>query len=371
MSQQPITFDASDDTSSGPSLEIQQVSINDAKTEVVVRGTGSGLFEGTLIVRVLDANSQPIVSQPVTMATDEVGGAGTWQATLNIANTSTKGTGTLQAFATSPRDGSIAAMSQQPISFNFDTQPEGNISINWTQWDSIITPDSSGGFTLRGRTEQAAIMPVRVYLTGVDTGPVAGTERTVMTDNNGNWEVTDMRVSAGTTGNYQVVATLQTTDGRVIATDVQDVVLAENPSTASQRVATPHYILRVPQQWHNIRMGSGQGFATYPPSNPPPGAAYSPYTMGISVSTQPLSGADSVQRTIDQIKQTAVGEVSQHDMVMSDGTEAVYLTYAGGTGKLIQTMIFTSDTRVVSVSGTGERVVIMQVIRATQRGSGT
>ena len=75
---------------------------------IAISGTGRALFENNVIIQVLDAQGSVLAVQPTTMTSEEVGGEGAWS--MEISVTAQAGaTLTIEAFADSPRDGSIVA----------------------------------------------------------------------------------------------------------------------------------------------------------------------------------------------------------------------------------------------------------------------
>jgi hypothetical protein len=90
-----------------------------AVSSFTVSGTGKGLFENNVVVEVLDAEGVQVFQQPITMQTEEVGGAGEW--TLDVVIPGGKSeliyAGqpiTIHAYSTSAADGSIIAEDSVP-----------------------------------------------------------------------------------------------------------------------------------------------------------------------------------------------------------------------------------------------------------------
>jgi hypothetical protein len=82
-----------------------------------VTGTAGAIFENSIVVEVRDASGNVIERQPVTFSTREVGGTGSWQASFAPANAQPGTTGSVYAYATSARDGSIIAEAQVAVTF--------------------------------------------------------------------------------------------------------------------------------------------------------------------------------------------------------------------------------------------------------------
>lgn len=91
----------------------------DLAQPVTITGTGQGLFEGALVVEVLDEGGNSVAFEPTILQGEDVGagGFGEWSVTLTIA--APAGTnGQIRAFATSPEDGRVMVESIVPVSFN-------------------------------------------------------------------------------------------------------------------------------------------------------------------------------------------------------------------------------------------------------------
>jgi hypothetical protein len=90
-----------------------------AASGFTVTGTGSGLFEGNVVVQVQDADGNVLYEQPTTMVSDEVGGAGEWSLEVTLDGSLDAGDpATLYAYSTSPADGSVIAEAEVPVVFS-------------------------------------------------------------------------------------------------------------------------------------------------------------------------------------------------------------------------------------------------------------
>jgi LysM repeat protein len=83
-----------------------------------VSGTGGGLFEGSLVVQAKNNAGQVLAQQPATLQGANVGagGQGTYSVQLTV-HVSQNTAGTIVAYATSPKDGSIVANASVPVTF--------------------------------------------------------------------------------------------------------------------------------------------------------------------------------------------------------------------------------------------------------------
>lgn len=96
----------------------------------LIEGVAQNLFEGNLVVQVLDASGNVLAEQPTTAAGAALGGAGGWSLNLSI-NTTAGTSGSVYAYATSPRDGSVVASSRVNVRFGpLDTcQPRTDLPV--------------------------------------------------------------------------------------------------------------------------------------------------------------------------------------------------------------------------------------------------
>jgi LysM repeat protein len=89
-----------------------------------VSGTGGGLFEGSLVVRAQTNAGQILAQQPTTLQGANVGagGTGTYSVQLTV-NVSANTAGKIVAFSTSPKDGSLVASANVPVTFTSSSSP--------------------------------------------------------------------------------------------------------------------------------------------------------------------------------------------------------------------------------------------------------
>lgn len=113
-----------------------------------VSGTGKGLFENNVVVEVLDAEGVQVFQQPVTMQSDEVGGAGEW--TLDVVIPGGKSeliyAGQpiiVHAYSTSAADGSIVAEDSVPAVLS-PQSAEQNVVFFLADKDTLLqNPDTT------------------------------------------------------------------------------------------------------------------------------------------------------------------------------------------------------------------------------------
>jgi heat shock protein HslJ len=80
---------------------------------LLVRGTGRGLFEGNVVVRITDAGGgEPLLQQPTTMKLDDIAAAGKWQIHVTLPQ-SLPDTLVLSAFSPSPKEGDASINSNE------------------------------------------------------------------------------------------------------------------------------------------------------------------------------------------------------------------------------------------------------------------
>jgi len=93
-------------------------SMLDLSKPIIVRGVGEGLFEGTVVVEALDEGSNVLAQVPTIIDSPEAGtgGKGPWEVELTVETT--PGTpGTIRAYSTSPKDGSVMAEANVAVQF--------------------------------------------------------------------------------------------------------------------------------------------------------------------------------------------------------------------------------------------------------------
>ena len=85
--------------------------IVDPTQPLLVSGTGRGLFEGNVVVRIEDVAGKQLVQMPTTMKRDDIAAEGAWQINI-ILPASLPGTIRLSAFSPSPKEGDPAITSR-------------------------------------------------------------------------------------------------------------------------------------------------------------------------------------------------------------------------------------------------------------------
>jgi heat shock protein HslJ len=99
----------------------------DPATPVSVSGTGKGLFESNVVVRIEDMEGRILVQIPTTMKRDHIAAAGTWQTRITIPRPAPAEI-RLIAFSPSPKEGD-AAITSQPVLLK--TTGHGLEAIDW------------------------------------------------------------------------------------------------------------------------------------------------------------------------------------------------------------------------------------------------
>ncbi len=90
----------------------------DPAQPIRIAGTGQGLFEGNVVVQVLDADGNVLAEEATILQGEDVGlgGAGVWEVDLQVVVE--PGTaGQIVAFSPSPEDGSIMASDSVAVTF--------------------------------------------------------------------------------------------------------------------------------------------------------------------------------------------------------------------------------------------------------------
>ncbi len=90
----------------------------DLAQPLAVNGTAGGLFEGNLVVQVVDADGNVLAEAPTTIQAPNagLGEAGPWSLELEV-QALPESQGSVRAFAQSPEDGSLVADDQVAVSF--------------------------------------------------------------------------------------------------------------------------------------------------------------------------------------------------------------------------------------------------------------
>lgn len=123
---------------SGSEIKIDEPkagAVLDTSLPVSVSGTGRGLFENNVVVQAVDSSGDVIVQEPTTMQTEDVGGAGTWSIDIRIPAGNGE-TGSIRAFSTSPKDGSVDAEDRVSVQYAEAEAPEPTVEP---------PPDTSAG----------------------------------------------------------------------------------------------------------------------------------------------------------------------------------------------------------------------------------
>lgn len=187
---------------------------------LTIRGYGARLFEGTVVVRVLDdeggvlAETATIIDSPNA----GTGGEGEWAVTLDV-NVAAGTRGSVYAFATSAQDGSIVAAARRYVTFGDPSSASNFVQITTPLPGTLISPQTA--LLIAGRANQGGSLTVQIFdeLGNVlieEPRPISAVQGT----NYGTWEVilelqnlqagTRLRVNAFTTSTF---------DGSILASD--------------------------------------------------------------------------------------------------------------------------------------------------------
>lgn len=106
----------------------------DIEKPVLVKGMGGGLFEGNVVVRILDQDGNVLAEGAtiVDSADAGIGGQGPWSVELNVETTSAE-SGVINAFSPSPVDGSLMASDSVSVLFGGGAG-EGEVKIEDHLW---------------------------------------------------------------------------------------------------------------------------------------------------------------------------------------------------------------------------------------------
>ena len=117
-------------------LEPAAGTVIDLAAPLRVQGTAGGLFEGNVVVEVLDENGGSLAMAPTTIQSEYagVGGEGPWSVELTIQPVPGS-RGVVRAYAGSPKDGSIVAEDTLEVSFGQAAPPPAaNVRLEDAAW---------------------------------------------------------------------------------------------------------------------------------------------------------------------------------------------------------------------------------------------
>ena len=106
--------------------------------QIVVSGTGTALPENNVVVRAVDENGNVLVEQPTTVDA-ELGGSGPWTVTLAV-EAGENSTGRIEAFSTSPADGSTMAQVSVNVVYGAAAAAQPAITVTSPQPDEVVDP---------------------------------------------------------------------------------------------------------------------------------------------------------------------------------------------------------------------------------------
>ncbi len=89
----------------------------DTITPISISGMGRGLFEGNVIVRLLDNLGNVLAEEPTTLTAADVGELGDWSLELELNDVEPGTPGTIFVYSTSPRDGALVARAAVNVVF--------------------------------------------------------------------------------------------------------------------------------------------------------------------------------------------------------------------------------------------------------------
>lgn len=187
-----------------------------------VGGRGGGLFEGNVVVRVLDRAGNVILEEPTILNAQEVGGEGEWELdlTLDVA----PGTrGVIEAYSPSPQDGSLMALARVPVIFG---QPDLSVEVI-----HIVSPLPDVPLTAESDVlvQGYAGQPIETVTVQIidDEGNILASQPAQVNADDRSWQapLTLVSVEPGTVG--RLVAFAIGEGGTVVAADSFEVSFAE------------------------------------------------------------------------------------------------------------------------------------------------
>jgi heat shock protein HslJ len=215
-----------------------QGAILDISRPVLVRGSGSGLPEGNVVVEALDWQGKPLDRQATTLQGPDVGtgGEGTWSIELQIeADPGTAGR--IRAYAESPKDGSIIAEDAVEVSLGSTKPVKAYIKIDEPAQGAVL--DIERPVLVRG--SGAGLPEANVVVEALDwEGNVLDQRPAILqgsdvgTGGEGTWSVQlGIRVEPGTAGSIRAYSP-SPADGSIVAEDSVEVSLGQTPAVQPQ-----------------------------------------------------------------------------------------------------------------------------------------
>ena len=114
----------------------------DPAQPLLVSGTGRGLFEGNVVVRIEDAAGKPLLQVPTTMKRDHIAAAGEWQISIMLPRPVPE-TIRLTAFSPSLKEGD-AAISSRSITLATQPRVDNLTGLEGADWQLSRYLDASG-----------------------------------------------------------------------------------------------------------------------------------------------------------------------------------------------------------------------------------
>ncbi|MDZ4768907.1 MAG: Gmad2 immunoglobulin-like domain-containing protein [Chloroflexota bacterium] len=202
-------------------------SVLDTNAPIVISGRGGRLFEGGLVVRILDDEGNVLSEQPTTIDSPSagIGGEGDWQVTTTL--TAAPGTrGTIITFSNSAADGGITAFASVSVFLGSpDTEPDF-VAIQSPLPGTLVRPNQA--LLIAGTADPVGSGSVRIRLSN-DVGATLLDQTRPVTVAAGNavgtWQIAiELRgIAPGTT--LTLSAESVAGDGTVLASDRVGIVV--------------------------------------------------------------------------------------------------------------------------------------------------
>jgi heat shock protein HslJ len=210
-----------------------QGAILDITQPIGVFGTGAGLFEGNVVVQIIDRDGNILAQEPTTLQGPDVGagGEGTWRVQLSV-ETEPGMAGQIRAFSPSPVDGSVTAEDIVDVSLGRTPAVEAYIQID--EPVSGQTLDIAGPITVRGTG--AGLPEANVIVQALDrdgnelaSQPAILQGPEVGTGGEGTWQVQlTIETEAGMAGQIRAYSP-SPTDNSVVAEGRVQVTFGSTP----------------------------------------------------------------------------------------------------------------------------------------------
>ncbi|MFN2218769.1 MAG: Gmad2 immunoglobulin-like domain-containing protein [Anaerolineae bacterium] len=202
-----------------------QGAILDITEPIGILGTGAGLFEGNVVVQVIDRDGNILAQEPTTLQGPDVGtgGEGAWRLEISV-ETQPGMAGQIRAFSPSPADGSV--MAEDVVNVSLGSTPAVQAYIQIDEPVSGQTLDIASPIIISGQGAGLPEANVVVQALDRDGNEIASQPTTLQ----------GPEVGTGGEGTWQVQLTIDTEPGMAGQIRAYSPSPADNSIVADARV---------------------------------------------------------------------------------------------------------------------------------------